>query len=345
MSISTITSEHSAMIVAELSANHGHRIETALATVRAAKNAGADAIKIQTYTPDTITLNCDNEYFQIRHKTIWDGTTLYKLYQEAYTPWEWHEVIRDEALKVGLEFFSTPFDPTAVDFLESLGVPCYKIASFEITDIPLIEYTAGKGKPIILSTGIADLGMIEEAVAACRRVGNEAITLLKCTSSYPAPPEDANLLTMVNLRETFGVTVGLSDHTTGSAVAIAAIALGARVVEKHFIIDRSIGGPDASFSMEPDEFKAMVDAVRTAEKAIGRVSYAPSEAVMSSRKFARSLFVVQDVKKGDVVTAENVRSIRPGDGMHPRYYATVQGRFFAQDVARGTPLSITMLES
>lgn len=331
-------------IVAELSANHGHRLENALATVRAAKACGADAIKIQTYTADTITLDCDNEYFQIRQGTIWDGTTLHKLYQEAYTPWEWHSAIQEEAHRQGLMFFSTPFDFSAVDFLATLDVPLYKIASFEIADIPLIEYAAAKGKPMILSTGIATLAEIEAAVAACRRVGNDDITLLKCTSSYPAPVEEANLATIPNMAATFGVRVGLSDHTVGHAVPVAAVALGARVIEKHFILDRAIGGPDASFSLTPDEFRLMVDGVRTAEKALGTVSYQLSEKVAASRKFGRSLFVCADIKAGEHLTSQNVRSVRPADGLAPRHYHEVLTKRARCDIAKGTPLDWSLLE-
>ena len=331
------------LIIAELSANHGGSLETALATVRKAKACGADAIKIQTYTADTITLDCDNEYFQIQQGTLWDGTTLHKLYQEAYTPWEWHAAIQAEAQKEGLIFFSTPFDPTAVDFLETLAVPLYKIASFEITDIPLIEYAASKGKPMIISTGIATLADIEAAVHACRRVGNSDITLLKCTSSYPAPVDEANLLTIPNLAQTFGVKVGLSDHTLGHAVAIAAVALGARVIEKHFILDRTIGGPDASFSLTPDEFRQMVDGIRAAEMALGCVSYELTEKVAASRKFARSLFVSQDIAAGDVLTPQNVRSVRPNDGLPPVELPKVLGRMVKQNIPMGTPLSWDLL--
>ena len=330
-------------IIAELSANHGHKLENALATVRAAKASGADAIKIQTYTADTITLDCDNEYFQIKQGTIWDGTTLHKLYQLAYTPWEWHAAIQAEAEKEGLIFFSTPFDPSAVDFLETLKVPIYKIASFEITDIPLIEYAASKGKPMIISTGIATLADIEAAVEACRRVGNQDITLLKCTSSYPAPVEEANLLTIPNLAQTFGVKVGLSDHTQGHAVAIAAVALGARVIEKHFILDRAIGGPDASFSLTPDEFKLMVDGVRAAELALGCISYELTEKVKASRKFARSLFVSQDIAAGQALTRHNVRSVRPSDGLPPAELPKLLGRKAKQPIPAGTPLSWELL--
>lgn len=334
----------SVFIIAELSANHGHNIENALATVCAAKQAGADAIKIQTYTADTITLDCNNEYFQIKQGTIWDGTTLHKLYQEAYTPWEWHAAIQQEAEKQGLVFFSTPFDFSAVDFLEELNVPLYKIASFEITDIPLIEYAASKGKPMIMSTGIASLADIEEAVNACRRAGNHDITLLKCTSSYPAPVEEANLLTIPNMAQTFGVKVGLSDHTMGHAVPIAAVALGARVIEKHFIIDREIGGPDASFSMTPDEFKLMVEGVRQAEAALGNVSYELTDKVRNSRKFSRSLFIAQDVRKGEVFTAANVRSVRPGDGLSPKHIHDVLGAKSRGEFKAGTPLSWDKIE-
>lgn len=335
---------HKTFIIAELSANHGHNLENALASVRAAKACGADAIKIQTYTADTITLNCDNEYFQIKHGTIWDGTTLYQLYQEAYTPWEWHAAIQAEAEKEGLIFFSTPFDFTAVDFLETLNVPLYKIASFEITDIPLIEYAARKGKPMIISTGIATLADIEAAVAACRRVGNNDITLLKCTSSYPAPVEEANLLTIPNLAQTFNVKAGLSDHTLGYAVPIAAVALGATVVEKHFIIDRAIGGPDASFSLTPDEFKLMVTGIREAEAALGCVSYELTDKIKASRKFARSLFVAKDIQAGEVLTRDNVRSVRPGDGLPPSELPHILGKRTKRAIKAGTPLSWQLLE-
>ncbi|MBP4040762.1 pseudaminic acid synthase [Aeromonas sp. SrichE-2G] len=330
-------------IIAELSANHGHDLATALATVRAAKACGADAIKIQTYTADTITLDCDNQYFQINQGTLWDGTTLYKLYQEAYTPWEWHAAIQAEAHKEGLIFFSTPFDPSAVDFLEALDVPLYKIASFEITDIPLIEYTASKGKPMIISTGIATLADIDVAVQACRRVGNHDITLLKCTSSYPAPVEEANLLTIPNMRQTFGVQVGLSDHTLGEAVAMAAAALGARVIEKHFILDRALGGPDASFSMTPDEFTHMVEGIRQVEAALGVVNYQLNDKTLRNRQFARSLFVCEDMKAGDTFTSRNVRSIRPAHGLPPVHLPSLLGRRASQDIQAGTPLAWSLV--
>ncbi|MFM5242263.1 pseudaminic acid synthase [Aeromonas media] len=331
-------------IIAELSANHGHSLETALATVRAAKACGADAIKIQTYTADTITLDCDNEYFQINQGTIWDGTTLYKLYQEAYTPWEWHAAIQAEAQKEGLVFFSTPFDVTAVDFLEDLDVPLYKIASFEITDIPLIEYAASKGKPMIISTGIATLADIDAAVQACRRMGNHDITLLKCTSSYPAPVEEANLLTIPNLAQTFGVKAGLSDHTLGNAIAIAAVALGAKMLEKHFILDRAIGGPDASFSMIPSEFGSMVGGIRQVEEALGSVRYTLTEKTIANRKFARSLFACRDIKAGEALTMVNVRSIRPSDGLPPVELPNILGRRASKPISAGTPLAWDLLE-
>lgn len=325
-------------VIAEMSANHGHDINIAKETIKAAKEAGADAIKLQTYTPDTITIDCDNEYFQVKQGTIWDGRTLYDLYNEAYTPWGWHDELMDYAKELGLICFSSPFDKTAVDLLESLNVPAYKVASFEITDTPLIEYIASKGKPVIISTGIATLGEIDEAVQACRRVGNDQIILLKCTSAYPAKIEDANLLTMQNLKETFNVEVGLSDHTLGVTVPIVSVALGARVIEKHFILDKSIGGPDASFSLDKQEFKLLVDSVRDAEKALGKVDYELTEKKVKSREFSRSLFVVEDVKKGETFNEQNVRPIRPGYGIAPKYSQSVYGSTASQDIQRGTPL-------
>ena len=331
-------------IIAELSANHGHDINIAKETIKVAKECGADAIKLQTYTADTMTIDCDNEYFHINQGTLWDGTTLYKLYQEAYTPWEWQKELKEYAESLGLVCFSSPFDQTAVDFLEDLDVPAYKVASFEINDIPLIEYIASKGKPIIISTGIATLEDIELAVETCKKAGNNNIILLKCTSQYPAKLEGANLTTMVDLRERFGVTVGLSDHTMDIEVPITAVALGAKVIEKHFILDRSIGGPDADFSLDKKEFKAMVDSVRKAEKAMGIVSYDLDEKKIKSREFSRSLFIVKDVKKGDIITKENVRSIRPGYGLHTKYYDEVLGKKFNDDFKKGTPLSFDVVE-
>lgn len=305
-------------IIAELSANHNGSLETALETIKAAKRAGADAIKLQTYTADTLTIDCDKEDFIINSGSIWDGKTYYELYQSAYTPWEWHPKLFECATQEGLICFSSPFDKTAVDLLEELGAPAYKIASFEITDIPLIEYAASKGKPIILSTGIAGLDDIELALDACRRMGNHDIALLKCTSSYPAPIDEANIAMIPEFKERFGVVPGLSDHTLGTTVPVVATTLGARIIEKHFILDKSIGGPDASFSLDEAEFTAMVKAVREAEQAVGKVSYKLTEKQKKGRAFSRSLYVVKDIKKGEEITEDNVRSIRPGYGMHPK---------------------------
>lgn len=322
-------------IVAELSANHGHKLENALASVRAAKAAGADAIKIQTYTADTITLNCDAPDFQVKSGTMWDGITLYQLYQQAYTPWEWHKAIFDEAKKVGIDCFSTPFDKSAVDFLEEMHNPIYKIASFEITDIPLIEYAASKQKPMVISTGIATKEDIMEAVETCHRVGNYDVTLLKCTSAYPAPIEAANLRSMLDMKKRFDVKVGLSDHTMGSDVAIAAVAMGATMVEKHFIMDRAIGGPDAAFSMQQDEFAAMVQSIRNVEKALGEVVYPTDITKIKGREFSRSLYVVEDMKAGDIITEQNVRSIRPGYGLAPKYLPEILGKQVNRDLKKG----------
>lgn len=333
------------LIIAEMSANHGQDINIAKETIKAAKKAGADAIKLQTYTADTITINCDNEYFRLDQGTIWDGRTLYDLYKEAYTPWEWHEELMNYTKELGLICFSSPFDKTAVDFLETLNVPAYKVASFEITDIPLIEYIASKGKPVIISTGIATLGEVDEAVRACKRVGNDQVILLKCTSAYPAQVEDANLLTMQSLKETFGVEVGLSDHTLGVSVPIVSVALGARVIEKHFILDESIGGPDASFSLNKQEFKLLVESVRDAEKAIGKVDYELTDKKLKSREFSRSLFVVKDIKEGELFTEENVRSIRPGYGLKPRYIKSVIGKKARHDISKGTPVSWSIIDN
>ncbi len=330
-------------IVAELSANHGHKLEVALESVRAAKEAGADAVKIQTYTADTITLNCDADDFKVKG-TLWDGRTLYDLYQEAYTPWEWHQAIFDEAKKRGLICFSTPFDKTAVDFLEDLGNPIMKIASFEITDIPLIEYAAKKGKPMVISTGIAMPEDIELAVKTCKDAGNNDITLLKCTSSYPATIEDANLKTMMDMKERYGVKVGLSDHTMGYDVAVAAVALGATLVEKHFILERSIGGPDAAFSMEKDEFATMVKSIRNVEKAIGEVVYPTDPSKIKGREFCRSLYVAKNIKAGDIFTEENVCSVRPGFGLHPKYLPNVIGKIAARDLVMGECFSLDMIK-
>jgi len=326
-------------VVAELSANHGRDIEIAKKTIRAAKDAGADAIKVQTYTADTLTIDCDSDVFRLDSGTIWEGQALYELYSEAYTPWEWQKELKDYAESIGLVFFSTPFDKTAVDFLEELGVPAYKVASFEITDIPLIEYIASKGKPIMISTGIATLSEIEDAVAACRRMGNDQIVLLKCTSSYPAKIKDANLRTIPNLRDTFGVEVGLSDHSLGIVVPIVSVAFGAKVIEKHLILDEGVGGPDSSFSLNAQEFSEMVTAVRDAEEALGKVDYSMTETKKQSRRLGRSLFVVEDLAEGEVFTDVNVRSIRPGNGLPPKMLRDVLGKRAARDIRRGTPLS------
>lgn len=338
------TTDDKVFIIAELSANHNGSLETALKTITAMKESGADAIKLQTYTPDTITLNCDNEMFTISQGTLWDKRKFYDLYAEAMTPWEWHETLFNHAKSLGMEAFSSPFDPTAVDFLESLSVPAYKIASFEITDIPLIEYTASKGKPIIISTGIATLEDIHEALEACRRVGNHQITLLKCTSAYPAALEEMNLLTIPDMIKHFGVTVGLSDHTMSLSAPIAAVALGARVIEKHFILDREMGGADSAFSLEPTEFRTMVDAVRDTERLLGKVTYDLSPKSLKSREFSRSLFIAEDVKAGDILTSENVRSVRPGFGLAPKHLKEILGKAFKTDYVKGTPMAWELIE-
>ncbi|WP_188203981.1 pseudaminic acid synthase [Desemzia incerta] len=331
-------------IVAELSANHGHEIQIAKDTIKAAKEAGADAVKIQTYTPDTITLDCDNEYFQIKQGTVWDGTTFYKLYQQAYTPWEWHQELFDYSKEIGITLFSSPFDKTAVDLLEKLDAPVYKIASFEITDIPLIEYVASKGKPVIISTGIATIEEIKEAVDTCKKMGNNSITLLKCTSAYPSPYEEMNLNTIPNMKETFGVNVGLSDHSIGSTVAIGAVALGATIVEKHVILDRNIGGPDSSFSMEMNEFKEMINEIRNIERALGKINYDLNEKTLKNREFSRSLFFTENIEAGQLITEKNMRSIRPGYGLHPRHYQELLGKRTSKKIEKGTPVDWSLTE-
>lgn len=329
-----ISSSSNVFIIAELSANHNGSLEIALETVRAAKRAGADAIKLQTYTPNTITIDSNNDDFIIKD-TIWEGRKLFDLYKEAYTPWEWHKTLFDLAFNEGLVCFSSPFDETAVDFLEELNVPAYKIASFEITDIPLIEYVASKGKPVILSTGIAELEDIELALNACRKMGNNDIALLKCTSSYPAPINEANMIMIKDFAKRFNVISGLSDHTIGSIVPIVATTLGAKIIEKHFILDHSIGGPDASFSMNEQEFKDMVISIREAETAIGKIDYQLTEKQIKGKDFSRSLYVIKDVKAGEIITSENVKSIRPGFGLHPKYFDIIKGKTFSQDLKRG----------
>ncbi|AWI03687.1 pseudaminic acid synthase [Clostridium drakei] len=340
----TISNNDSVFIVAEISANHLHNFNNAIKLIKKAKEVGVDAVKLQTYTADTMTINCDNKYFKINQGTLWDERTFYDLYKEAYTPWEWQPKLKKIAEEEGLICFSSPFDKTAVDFLDNMDVPAYKIASFEITDIPLIEYIASKGKPVILATGIATLSDIEEAVNACRKVGNNQIAILKCTSAYPAPYEDINLKTIPNLAQTFNVISGLSDHTLGISVPIAAVALGAKIVEKHFTLSRSYGGPDAAFSLEPEELKTMVKSIRETEKALGEVSYRLTDKMEKSREFSRSLFVVKDIKTGEIFTEENIRSIRPGFGLHPRYYKEVIGKKANYDIEKGVPLQWSMVK-
>jgi N-acetylneuraminate synthase len=325
-------------LVAEMSANHHQDFDQAVKILHAAKEAGADAVKLQTYTPDTITIDCRNEYFRVGGGTIWDGRNLYDLYKEAYTPWEWQPKLKEIADKLGLDLFSTPFDPSAVDFLEKMDVPAHKIASFEVVDLPLIRHIAATGKPIIMSTGMATLAEIDDAVRSAREAGAAQMALLKCTSAYPAPPEDMNLRTIPHLAAAFGLPAGLSDHTLGIAVPVAAAALGACIIEKHFTLSREIPGPDSAFSLEPREFQAMALAVRTAEKALGRVQYGPRGPEAELRAYRRSLFAVRDIQAGEVFTPENVRSIRPGQGLPPKYLDQILGRRAVQDIPRGTPL-------
>ena len=329
---------HPAYIIAEMSANHAGSLERALELIHVAEDAGADWVKIQTYTADTMTIDCHNEYFQIE-KGTWEGENLYGLYQKAYTPWEWQEQLRDEAAKVGIDFLSTPFDPRSVDFLEDLGVHFYKIASFELVDIPLLEYVAAKNKPIIMSTGMGTLEEIQEAVDAIYSTGNRQLALMKCSSAYPAKPEEMNLRTMQDLKERFGVPVGLSDHSMGAFSAATAVAMGANLIEKHFCISRAVKNPDSSFSMEPQEFREMVEQVREVEKAMGSVQYGVSRQEESNACFRRSLFVVEDIAAGEVLTPEKIRSIRPAYGLKPKHYQEVLGRTAKRALRRGTPLS------
>jgi pseudaminic acid synthase len=330
-------------IIAELSANHNGDLSIAIETIKAAKRAGADCIKLQTYTADTITIDSEKDDFIIKD-TIWSGRKLYELYQEAYTPWEWHEILFKTAEDEGLICFSSPFDKSAVDFLENLNTPAYKIASFEITDIPLIEYVASKGKPIIISTGIAQIEDIELALKACMKVGNNQIALLKCTSSYPAPIEEANMCMVRDLAQRFNVISGLSDHTLGSTVPIVATVLGAKIIEKHFILDNSIGGPDASFSMNEKEFTEMVKSVRETESAIGIVDYNLTEKQKKGKDFSRSLYFIKDLKKGDKISMENVKSIRPGFGLHPKYLNEILGKIVLKNVEVGERVSFDLIQ-
>ena len=333
-----IGSAASVYIIAEMSANHGQNFEQAIKILEATKQAGADAVKLQTYTPDTLTIDCNSEYFRVKG-TIWEGKNLYALYGEAYTPWDWQPKLKEIAEDLGLDLFSAPFDNTAVDFLEQMGVPAHKVASFEIVDLPLLRKIAKTGKPIIMSTGMATLAEIDEAVQTIREAGGTQLALLKCTSAYPALPDEMNLHTIPHLAEAFDVPVGLSDHTLDMAVPVAAVALGACIIEKHITLSRAAVGPDSAFSLEPHEFKAMVEAVRVAEKALGKVHYGVSTAEAKSRVFRRSLFVVKDMKAGEMFTTENVRSIRPGYGLHTRYLGEVLGRRATQDIPRGMPLA------
>ena len=326
-------------IIAEMSANHAGSKKRAIEIIHAAKEAGADAIKIQTYTPDTITIDCDNKFFQIK-KGTWSGENLYELYGKAYTPWEWQADLKKEAEKIGLDFFSTPFDKSSVDFLESIGVTFYKISSFELVDIPLIKYVASKHKPIILSTGMATLSEISEAVDAIKSEGNNDFALLRCASAYPAITDDMNLATMQNMAETFNCPVGLSDHSMGSIGAVTAVALGGSIIEKHFCIDRKIENPDSSFSMTKEEFSNMVKDIRQSEKAIGKIKYGPTNQESSNLAFRKSIFVIKDIKKGEKITEDNISIIRPSFGLKPKYYEQVLGMTALKDIKRGMPLNI-----
>lgn len=335
----TIDENSKVYFVAEMSANHLQKYDLAVKTIHAMKEAGADAVKLQTYTPDTMTLDCDNKYFTLRQSTIWDGQKFYDLYKTAYTPWEWHPKLQKVAHSLGMEFFSTPFDESAVDFLESIKVPAYKIASFEIVDIPLIEKAAAKGKPMIIPTGIAGLSDIENAVSACRHQGNNQIILLICSSSYPAPLEEMNLRTLPNMAQTFDTLVGLSDHTLGATVPVVAASLGAKMIEKHFILDKKLGGPDSAFSLEPKEFKEMVDSVRNVEKALGKISYELTAKKMKNRELCPSLFAARDLKRGEKLTNKNIRSVRPGFGLPPKYLPDILGKKSRVAIKKGTPIS------
>lgn len=339
-----ISEDSPAFIIAEMSANHLMDFDRAVEIIKAAKEAGADAIKIQTYTPDTITLDCDDPCFQITQGTLWDGTTLHKLYQTAYTPWEWQPKLKKIAEDMGLVFFSSPFDLTAVDFLEEMDVPCYKIASFEINDIPMIRKIAKLHKPMIFATGIAYMADIELALKTCKEEGNEDVVLLKCISAYPTPYEDINLKTIPSMKETFDCITGLSDHSMGHAVAVGAVALGAKVVEKHLTLSRKDKGADGAFSMEPAEFKEMVDNIRIVEKALGHVTYELGEKQTREREHSRSLFVAKDMKAGDVFTPENLRSVRPGCGLHTKYYESLLGKKIIKDAKLGTPMSWDLVD-
>ncbi|HYM79313.1 MAG TPA: pseudaminic acid synthase [Candidatus Dormibacteraeota bacterium] len=340
----TIGAGQPAYMIAELSANHNQSFDHAVRIVRAAKEAGADAVKLQTYTADTITISSDRECFRIRGGTLWDGRTLYDLYQEAFTPWDWQPKLKQLCHDLGLDLFSSAFDPSAVDFLEKMGVPAHKIASPELVDLPLIQKMARTGKPLILSTGMATLEEIDEAIATARNAGATQLALLRCTSAYPAPPEEMNLRSIPDMARRFGLPVGLSDHTPGIAVSVAAVALGAALIEKHLTWSRAEGGPDSAFSLEPAEFKALVDAVRSAEKSLGQVQYGATAHELKTRAYRRSLFVVRDVKRGEAFTSDNVRSIRPANGLHPRHLPEILGRHAKGDIERGTPVAWELVE-
>ena len=331
-------------IVAELSANHNGSLDLAVKTIEAAARAGADAVKLQTYRADTITLNSESDEFIIKGGSLWDGLSYYQLYDKAHTPWQWHKTLKDVAEKLGLILFSSPFDKTAVDYLEELNVPAYKIASFEINDLPLIEYVAKKNKPVIISTGVAAYDEIEDAVNTCRKSGNNDIILLKCTSSYPAPIEEANLLMIKKLSEDFNCITGLSDHTLNNVTAIAAVSLGAKVIEKHFILDKSINSPDAAFSLDENEFKKLVDDIRLAEKSLGKIDYSISKLVKQNRHFMRSLYVIKDIAKGDKFTSENIGSFRPNLGISPKYYFDIIGKKAACNIKANTPLKNELID-
>lgn len=330
---------HPVYMVAEISANHHQSFDEAERLVRAAKDAGADAVKLQTYTSETLTIDCDKPEFQISDGTAWASRSMHDLYDEACTPWEWHEPLAHLAAQLGIEFFSSPFDATAVDFLEEMDVPCFKIASFEIVDLELIRKAAATGKPLILSTGLADDQEIADALASARDAGARQIAILKCTSAYPASPDDMNLRTIPDMVERFGVPVGLSDHTLGATVPVAAVALGVCIIEKHLTLSRKVPGPDSMFSMEPDEFSQMISEIREAERALGHVHYGPTAAEENFREFRRSLFVVKDVKMGEPFTEDNVRSIRPGQGLKPKHLPEVLGGKASRDIVRGTPMA------
>ena len=338
-----IATDEPPYVIAELSANHNGKLETALQIVEEAKKTGADAVKLQTYRPDTITLDCDSDEFQI-HGGLWDGRTLYELYAEAHMPWEWHKPLFDHARKLGITIFSSPFDTTAVDLLEDLGAPAYKIASFEAVDLPLIEYVARTGKPMIISTGMADAEEIQEAIDAAKGAGCDQLAILQCVSGYPAPAEDYNLRTIPDMIERFGLVTGLSDHTIDNTTAVTSVALGASVIEKHFTLDRNGGGPDDSFSLEPPELAALCRDAKIAWQALGKIDYGRKSSEQGNVKFRRSLYFIKDLKAGEMVTRDAVRSVRPGYGASPRHFEIIVGKTVTKDVSRNTPVYLEDLE-